>query len=200
MRPRYETLRAQVDGDDLDLEALVRSRAEVLASGTPSDRIYLATQKRSRDLAVALLVDTSLSTESWVANQRVIDIARETALLFCHALDAGGDPHAVYSFTSRGRHDVRVNAIKEFAEHLSPTVIQRIAALKPGQYTRIGAAVRHTVAQLANSAARHRLLLTDGNPNDIDHYEGASASRIRDGRSRKPGAQRSKIASDRRQS
>ena len=172
MRPRYETLRAQVDGDDLDLEALVRSRAEVLASGTPSDRIYLATQKRSRDLAVALLVDTSLSTESWVANQRVIDIARETALLFCHALDAGADPHAVYSFTSRGRHDVRVNAIKEFAEHLSPTVIQRIAALKPGQYTRIGAAVRHTVAQLANSAARHRLLLTDGNPNDIDHYEG----------------------------
>lgn len=117
-------------------------------------------------------MDTSLSTESWVANQRVIDIARETALLFCHALDAGADPHAVYSFTSRGRHDVRVNAIKEFAEHLSPTVIQRIAALKPGQYTRIGAAVRHTVAQLANSAARHRLLLTDGKPNDIDHYEG----------------------------
>jgi len=25
LRPRYETLRAQVDGDDLDLEALVRS-------------------------------------------------------------------------------------------------------------------------------------------------------------------------------
>lgn len=174
LRPRYETLRAQVDGDDLDLEALVRSRAEFLAGGTPSDRIYLTTQKRSRDLAVALLVDASLSTESWVEDQRVIDIARETALLFCHALDAGGDPHAVYSFTSRGRHDVRVNAIKEFAEHLSPTVIQRIGALKPGQYTRIGAAVRHTAAQLANSAARHRLLLvlTDGKPNDIDHYEG----------------------------
>jgi nitric oxide reductase NorD protein len=174
LRPRHETMRAQLDGDDLDLEALVRSRADFLAGNTPSDRIYLATRQQSRDLAVALLVDASLSTESWVANQRVIDIASESALLFCHALDAGGDSHAVFSFTSRGRNDVRVHGIKDFSEGLSAAVVGRIGALKPGQYTRIGAALRHVTAQLAKQPARHRLLLvlTDGKPNDIDHYEG----------------------------
>ena len=145
-------MRAQVDGDELDLEALVRARADFSAGGTPSDRIHQTTRKQARDLAVALLVDASLSTEAWVGTQRVIDIAREAALLFCHALDAGGDAHAVYSFTSRGRNDVRVDVVKEFSEPLSPTVAQRIGALKPGHYTRIGAALRHVTARIGVAA------------------------------------------------
>jgi nitric oxide reductase NorD protein len=174
LQPRYETIRAQIDGDELDLEALVRARADFSAGGTPSERIYQTTRKQTRDLAVALLVDASLSTEAWVGTQRVIDIAREAALLFCHALDAGGDANAVYSFTSKGRNDVRVDAVKEFSESLSPMVVQRVGALKPGHYTRIGAALRHVAAELASQPARRRLLLvlTDGKPNDSDHYEG----------------------------
>ena len=174
LQPRYETIRAQIDGDELDLEALVRARADFSAGGTPSERIYQTTRKQTRDLAVALLVDASLSTEAWVGTQRVIDIAREAALLFCHALDAGGDANAVYSFTSKGRNDVRVDAVKEFSESLSPMVVQRVGALKPGHYTRIGAALRHVAAELASQPARRRLLLvlTDGKPNDCDHYEG----------------------------
>ena len=42
-----------------------------------SDRIYLSSRSRGRDLAVALLVDASLSTDAWVGRRRVIDIARE---------------------------------------------------------------------------------------------------------------------------
>jgi nitric oxide reductase NorD protein len=174
LRPRHEVLRAQTDGDDLDMDALVRSRADFAAGGTPSDRIYLTTQKQTRDLAVALLVDASLSTETWIGDRRVIDVARESALLFCHALDAGGDGNAVYAFTSRGRNDVQVSALKTFEEPLSPRTAQKIGALEPGYYTRIGAAMRHVSAQLALQPARHRLLLvvTDGKPNDTDHYEG----------------------------
>ena len=64
--------------------------------------------------------------------------------------------------------------VKDFDEELSPKVIRRIQALKPGQYTRMGAAVRHIHAQLAERPQRHRLMLilTDGKPNDTDHYEG----------------------------
>ncbi len=53
-------------------------------------------------------------------------------------------------------------------------VERRIAALRPGYYTRIGAALRHASAQLAKRPNRKRLLivLTDGKPNDVDHYEG----------------------------
>ena len=51
---------------------------------------------------------------------------------------------------------------------------QRIAALKPGFYTRLGAAIRHASAKLSEQARKRRLLLviTDGKPNDLDHYEG----------------------------
>ena len=50
----------------------------------------------------------------------------------------------------------------------------RINAIKPGYYTRMGAAVRHASGLLARQPASHRLLLllTDGKPNDLDHYEG----------------------------
>jgi nitric oxide reductase NorD protein len=48
--------------------------------------------------------------------------------------------------------------------------------LKPGYYTRIGAAVCHAVTRLDQWPHHHRLLLlTDGKPNDMDHYEGRYA-------------------------
>lgn len=174
LRPRREILRAQADGDDLDMEAVVRARTDLAAGETPSDRIYTTMQQQTRDLAVALLVDASLSTESWIGERRVIDVARDSALLFCHALDAGGDANAAYAFTSRGRNDVRIAPLKTFDDALCASVVRRIGALKSGYYTRIGAAVRHVAAELSKQPARHRLLLvlTDGKPNDVDHYEG----------------------------
>ena len=50
----------------------------------------------------------------------------------------------------------------------------RIAAIKPGYYTRMGAAVRYATDLLARQPANRRLLLllTDGKPNDLDKYEG----------------------------
>ena len=54
---------------------------------------------------------------------------------------------------------------------------RRIGALKPGYYTRIGTAVRHAASTLAAQPQRKKLLivLTDGKPNDVDHYEGRFA-------------------------
>ncbi len=173
-RPHREQARAQIDGDDLDLDAVVRSRADFAAGGEGSDRIYACARETRRDLAIALLIDASLSTDAFVGARRVIDVARETALMFCHALDAAGDPHAVFGFTSKGRNDVRIATVKDFDEVFSTAIVGRLGALKPGWYTRIGAAVRHVTAELEKTPARDRLLvlLTDGKPNDIDHYEG----------------------------
>jgi nitric oxide reductase NorD protein len=172
-RPHREQARAQIDGDDLDLDAVVRARADFLAGAESSDRIYLSARQEGRDLAVALLLDASLSTDAWVGARRVIDIARESALIFCHALDAGGDAHAVYAFSSKGRHEVRIDIVKDFGEPLAEAG-PRLGALKPGFYTRIGAALRHTAAEIEKQPAREKLVivLTDGKPNDVDHYEG----------------------------
>ena len=63
---------------------------------------------------------------------------------------------------------------KTFDEPMSPGVTARIGGFRPGHYTRLGAAIRHASAMLAQETSARRLLLvlTDGKPNDLDHYEG----------------------------
>ncbi len=177
MRPRHEMLRAQVDGADLDLDAVVRSRTDLAASGECSDRIHLASRPQAHDLAVTLLVDVSLSTDAWFNDRRVLDVEKEALLVLAEGLAACGDMHSILSFTSRRRDWVRVETIKDFDEPMSTNVRHRIAALKPGYYTRMGAALRHATAKLAERPNRKHLLLvlTDGKPNDVDHYEGRFA-------------------------
>lgn len=177
MRPRNEMLRAQIDGADLDLDAVVRSRTELAASGECSDRIHLASRPQGHDLAVTLLVDVSLSTDAWFNDRRVLDVEKEALLVLAEGLAACGDSHSILSFTSRRRDWVRVETIKGFDEPMCALVRHRIAALKPGYYTRMGAAMRHATAKLAERPNRKHLLLvlTDGKPNDVDHYEGRFA-------------------------
>ncbi|TPP09933.1 nitric oxide reductase activation protein NorD [Rhizobium glycinendophyticum] len=177
MRPRHEMLRGQIDGADLDLDAVVRSRTELVASGECSDRIHLASRPQGHDLAITLLIDVSLSTDAWFNDRRVLDVEKEALLVLAEGLAACGDTHSILSFTSRRRDWVRVETVKDFDEPMSALVRHRIAALKPGYYTRMGAAIRHATAKLAGRPNRKHLLLvlTDGKPNDVDHYEGRFA-------------------------
>ncbi len=174
LRPRRMLFTGQADGDELDLAALVRSRADFQAGSAGSDRVHQQARNAARDLAVAVLVDGSLSTDGWIDGRRVLDVEKEALLALSHGLTACGNDHALYAFTSRRRDWVRVQTLKGFDEPLGDCVTRRIGALKPGYYTRMGAAIRHATAQLAVRPNRHRLLvlLTDGKPNDVDHYEG----------------------------
>ncbi|MBI1207127.1 MAG: VWA domain-containing protein [Azospirillum sp.] len=194
LRPGLQHLTRQVDGHELDLEALVRSRCDLVASGQGSDRVYAAVRRVARDLSVGLLVDVSLSTDSWVQDRRVIDVEKQALLVFAHGLNACGDDHAIFTFTSKTRAEVRVDAVKDFGEPFSARVERRISALRPGHFTRIGAAVRHLAARLALRPHRHRLLLllTDGKPNDDDHYDGRYG--VEDSRKAIQEARRSGIA------
>lgn len=177
LRPRRELLRAQLDGDELDMDAVVRMITECAAGHSGSERIYSTWRDTSRDLAVATLVDVSLSTDSWLDDRRVIDIEKEALLVLANGIDACGDEQAVYSFTSHRRKRVEITPLKRFEEAMDRGIERRIAALEPGRYTRMGTAIRHVAAELADRPNRHRLLLvlTDGKPNDTDHYEGRYA-------------------------
>lgn len=177
LQPQRQWLREQPDGDEFDMDALIRNRCDIRATGNGSERIHQALLTQTRDLAVTLLVDTSLSTESWLADRRVLDVEKEALLVLCHGLAACGDDFSIHGFTSRRRHNVEVNTIKGFHERADETVRRRIQALKPGHYTRMGAAIRHVSQELAQRGNRNRLLLvlTDGKPNDTDYYEGRYA-------------------------
>lgn len=174
LRPKRLVLHGQPDGDDLDLSALVRAVADRHAGGIGSERVFTAARSLERDLSLAVLMDVSLSTDAWIGAHRVLDVEKGALLALTHGLTACGDEHAIYTFTSRRRTSVTVSTVKGFEEPLNPAVLRRIMALSPGQYTRMGAAVRHVAKALAERPQRHRLLLllTDGKPNDIDYYEG----------------------------
>lgn len=174
LRPRREVARRQIDGAELDMDALIRSRCDLTACGAASDQVYLQTRQQQRDLAVAVLIDVSRSTESYIDNRQVLDLAREALTALTLGLAACGDDHAIYGFSSCRRERVWVERIRSFGETADEAVLARIAALRPGHYTRLGAAIRHVSHKLAERPRQRRLLLviTDGKPNDLDHYEG----------------------------
>ncbi|TDL78258.1 VWA domain-containing protein [Palleronia sediminis] len=168
LRPR------QIDGAELDLNAVVTARAELAATGRGSDRIWQSARKVERDLSVAILMDCSRSTEAAVGETCVIDVARDTLAALAGGIDAAGDRLGIWGFSSLKRDRVFLTRCKSFDDPFGPPVIDAIGAMKPGHYTRLGAAIRHSSAQLAKEGASRRLLLvlTDGKPNDLDHYEG----------------------------
>ncbi len=174
LRPRRRIVRRQPDGFDLDLDEVVRARCDLMASGDAGDRLYTAIRNDERDLAVSVLIDVSRSTESAVSGRPVIEIAREALAALVGGIDACGDAVSVHAFSSLRRDKVMVETIKDFDEANSALVRRRIMGLTPKFYTRMGAAIRHVSRHLAAREAQRHLLLviTDGKPNDLDHYEG----------------------------
>lgn len=168
--------RAQTDGQEIDIDAYLRFAADRRAgSAVEGDGLYRELRSGARDLACLLMADLSLSTDTYVDDHhRVIDVVRDSLFLFAEALDATGDRFALHGFSSRKRDPVRVHTLKTFEERYGGAVRGRISAIKPGYYTRMGAAIRHASAMLAAQPAGRRLLLllTDGKPNDLDKYEG----------------------------
>ncbi len=166
----------QYEGSEPDLDAWVEYAAE-RRRGAPvrEPGLYRAQRARRRDLACLLLADVSLSTDAFVDDDaRVIDVVRDSLFLFSEALSGAGDRFALYAFSSLRRDNVRFHHIKGFDEPYGGRVRGRVGALKPGYYTRMGAALRHASALLARQPCAQRLLLllTDGKPNDLDQYEG----------------------------
>ena len=176
LAPTRTWIKGQQDGEEIDLDAWVRQEADLL-SGKHSDSrgMYRAQVNQQRDLACLLLADLSLSTDAYASDHaRVIDVIRDSLFLFSEALSATGDRFAMYGFSSLKRGNVRFNRLKSFDDRYDGLARGRIQAIKPGYYTRMGAAIRQASALLAAQPQRQRLLLllTDGKPNDLDRYEG----------------------------
>jgi len=176
LMPAKVWLKGQFDGSELDLDACVQFTADRIGGLEARETgLYKAHHYRDRDLACLLLADLSLSTDAYVNDHaRVIDVIRDTLFLFSEALSATGDRFALYGFSSLKRENIRFHVLKEFERKYNDEVRGRIAAIKPGFYTRMGAAIRHASQLLVKQTATQRLLLilTDGKPNDLDQYEG----------------------------
>ena len=176
LKPQRVWKNRQNDGTELDLENYInyltyRKHGDV-NSDTP---VYKELREDSRDLSCLLLADLSLSTDAHINNEsRVIDVIRDSLFLFSEALNVTGDNFSLHGFSSRNRNHIRFYNIKNFDEKYNDEVRGHINAVRPGYYTRMGAAIRHASDLLSKQKTTQKLLLilTDGKPNDLDKYEG----------------------------
>jgi nitric oxide reductase NorD protein len=172
MRTSDRFVRRQRDGDDIDLDALVESLADARAGRAQSDRLFIRLLRDERDIAVIFLVDMSNSTAGWVGNA-----IKESLVLMTEALEVLGDRYGIYGFSGMRRTRCEIFHVKDIAEPYGDVVRQRIGAIGPREYTRMGPAIRHATSLLGKTDARVRLLitLTDGKPEDYDDYKGEYA-------------------------
>ncbi|MGH3558504.1 MAG: VWA domain-containing protein, partial [Mycobacterium sp.] len=134
----------QVQGDDIDIDAAVEARVEVMVGSAPDDAVYLDSLRRRRDLSVLLLLDVSGSVaEPGAVGQTVHEQQRSAAAALTVALHDLGDRVALFAFHSYGRSAVHLMPVKRFDDELDALVMQRLHALVPGGYSRLGAAIRH---------------------------------------------------------
>lgn len=162
-----------LDGRLLDIDNYIRNRATVIATKTSDGKFYKEVVKRHRDTCVLMLVDNSLSSDSWVQNRRVLDLCLQSLLIFGEASSSLGDPMMIAGFNSNTRNACRFSEWKGFDEKWQK--FKDIAdSIKPDGYTRIGPAIRHANYLLSKRKEKRKILLifTDGRPTDYDRYEG----------------------------
>ncbi|GLX76933.1 hypothetical protein tinsulaeT_02730 [Thalassotalea insulae] len=168
-------LKTQPQGEELDLAAWLDFHVESQISPTKEKGLYQSFRGNNRDISSLLLADFSMSTDAYLDdNNRVIDVVKDSMMLFGEALNAVGDNFAMYGFSSVKRSNIRFTVLKNFTERYDDNIRGRLQAIRPGFYTRMGAAIRQATKILTEQKSTQKLLLilTDGKPNDIDHYEG----------------------------
>ncbi len=167
-------LRRQLLGDEINLDAWLEHTTSATQQAT-AQNFFNRIDPHHRDLSTLILADLSLSTEAAIDNDtRVIDVIRDSLLLFGEAIHTLGDNFAMYGFSSVRNKMVRYHILKNFSESYDDAVRGRIQSVKPGFYTRLGTAIRQSTKILSRQSSEHKLLLivSDGKPNDIDRYEG----------------------------
>ena len=103
----------------------------------------------------------------------VLELTREASALVSTAISGIGDAFAIHGFASDGRHDVRYYRLKRFDQAFDEEAKGRLAGMRGGLSTRMGAAMRHAGHHLSLRAEKIKMLLivTDGSPSDIDERD-----------------------------
>ncbi|HET7036564.1 MAG TPA: hypothetical protein VFI42_12850, partial [Thermomicrobiaceae bacterium] len=125
LRPERQRLTRQLDGDELDLNALVEDHADRRAGFSAGEKLYSRTLERQRNIALGCLVDLSGSTGAWIdddpRNDQVIEVTRRAIVFLCEALTTLEDRYALFGFTSGTRKRCEIAVVKDFDETYGPT-------------------------------------------------------------------------------
>lgn len=169
LREEDRRIHKQPYGEDIDLDAVINSYADIINGEEIDQNLFIKQRKVDRNIAVMFMVDMSGSTSGWIN-----DMEREALILLCESLEKLGDRYAIYGFSGVTHEQCDLYRIKEFEENYTSVVKERIANIKPKDYTRMGVAIRHLSKLLAKVEAKTKVLITlsDGRPDDRDGYRG----------------------------
>ncbi len=177
VRRQFEALRieerwlhGQQDGSELDLDRAITAICDLRAGCDPDRHIWKRFQRQRQQVAILTLVDLSGSTQG-----HVIHLEQEALVLFAEGLRTLRLPHAFHGFHNEGPENCWLERIKGFQEGYDEAVCKRLANLRPGGATRMGAFIRHASLLLERQPQGRRILmvLSDGRPEDRDPYRGA---------------------------
>lgn len=163
----------KTDGDEFDLDALSDMYVDIHSKRTPNENIYFSKRKKDKSISILLLLDISLSSDGYANGSRVIDVEKQVSILFGEILNEFNIDFSVQGFYSKTRNFTSYISLKHFGENWSQAK-NRIGALEPNGYTRIGSALRHSGFLISQRETKNKwiILLSDGKPNDYDKYEG----------------------------
>lgn len=177
--PRERAPGCAPEGEALHPAALVDAALDLRRGHTPDPRLYQRQRVQGAPLAVSLLLDLSASTgEPGPDGQPLLTALRPSVAHSLAALQALGHRQAAWGFASRGRLQVTLQVVKGWQESALASEVQaRLAGLRSGGSTRLGAVLRQALQMQLEDAARHPgwrrviVLLTDGELHDIDVHE-----------------------------
>lgn len=163
---------------DIDETGLIDAGIALRSKGMPDANIYLDATAVHAPRSIVFLLDASVSTAGegppWLtsAGARLLDGMAWITMLACAALEKAGHHCTILGFNSNTRHCVRLQAIKDADEPVSSSpVLARLAGLTPDWSTRTGAAVRYAMRLLNGAGGSMIVLVSDGNPHDVDIHD-----------------------------
>lgn len=160
----------QEDGPELDLDRAIAATVDLAAGWSPQRVDWHARFVRQRrDLAVLVMVDLSGSVHGGTLYRE-----QEAIVVLAEGLRTLELPHAFYGFSNDGPQQCRVQRIKGWEDVYDEATQRRLAGLRAGGATRLGAFLRHAAWTLARRPQSKKLLLlvSDGRPEDRDGYRG----------------------------
>lgn len=172
---RRHRLRRQLEGEMLDLDAAIAMTIDRRLGLQPEPRLYIRPGRDMRPLSLVLLIDVSNSTNDVAsgASHSILDMEKSAAILLARAAIERGHRVAVHGFSSDTRACVNYFRLLDFGQSMDAAAEQAVMSLRGRFSTRMGTAIRHAASFLHDErqARRAILVVTDGEPSDIDVFD-----------------------------
>lgn len=171
---RWHRLRAQQDGDTLDLDAVIDHVIDQHADGRYEGRVFLRHEPDATPRSTLVLLDLSESTNARRGGGlSILELEKRAASVLIDADRSSMHRLAIHGFSSATRHEIHYHRLLDFGQTPDASTRATLQAVQGRFSTRMGAALRHAVSLMKSETAEQKsiLLVTDGEPADIDVHD-----------------------------